>query len=149
MSYLITPVLYTWTPGLEANVPTYQKMFAVIWNWKRKLRAKVKIREKSTVYVTLFSTKRRKRELEIKTSIDPQSKPIEIWASWSITCHPIIEITIICVLRGFCNRNPYVKSIRVSFIWHYRSRLQYQPYYYCIRSSKNHVFLWIDLCVRL
>lgn len=62
-----------------------------------KLKSKIAYtRNESMAYVLLFSTKRRKRKLEIKTSTDPQSKRIEDLTSWSITYHPILEITIIC-----------------------------------------------------
>lgn len=43
-----------------------------------KLKSKIAhSRNESMEYVLLFSTKRRKRKLEIKTSTDPQSKRIE------------------------------------------------------------------------
>lgn len=93
ISYILHEMLHT--ANFELNFLTLKIAFKS--EIALKLKSKIAYsRNESMAYVLLFSTKRRKRKLKIKTSTDPQSKRIEDLTSWSITYHPILEITIIC-----------------------------------------------------
>lgn len=85
-----------------------------------ELKSKIAMRNKTITYVTLFSIKSAQAWIG-NQNIDPQSNRFETLTSWSITCHPIIEITIIWI--GSTSISLLCEQLYIEFTFEFEYRM--------------------------